>query len=123
MLCSCGVFLLLRSRSANRPVIIWDVDGQRGTLKAELDAPPVRGFVRNYFAAKKFIPTGRRHRFFLTPPAAGIPNLSGGCDAQGVDHCAHTDAVARRLCRPRANCAATNSVTTNAITRRACAGS
>jgi hypothetical protein len=34
-------------------------------LKAELDAPPVRGFVRNYFARKKFIPTGRRHRFFL----------------------------------------------------------
>jgi hypothetical protein len=25
----------------------------------------VRGFVRNYFARKKFIPTGRRHRFFL----------------------------------------------------------
>jgi hypothetical protein len=44
-------------------------------LKAELDAPPVRGFVRNYFARKKFIPTGRRHRFFLCHLPAGIPDL------------------------------------------------
>src|SRR5262245_64858611 len=58
-------FLLLRSRSANRPVIIWDVDGQRGTLKAELDAPSVRGFVRNYFARKKLFLNGCRHRFLL----------------------------------------------------------
>ena len=35
-------------------------------MKAELDAPPVRGFVRNYFARKKFI-----------PPASGFSYATG----------------------------------------------
>src|SRR5262249_24340705 len=102
---------------------IWGVDGQGGTLKAELDAPPVRGFVRNYFARKKFIPTERRHRFFLCHLPAGIPELSGECDAQVVDHhCAHTDAVVHRPRGQWANCPPTTPVTPETNSVRRCVG-
>src|SRR5262245_15708850 len=87
--------------------------------KAELDATTRATACPELFRSEKVHSHWMPVLLLLTPPAAGNAELSGECDAQRVDpQCSHTDAVVHRPCRPGANCAATN-----AVTRRACAGS
>src|SRR5215469_2315841 len=129
MLYSCRV-LSLRSTA----VIIWEVHGDMGTLKAVgvCTAPAA--------VSCGTIPPGKSSLLLgagsscATPPAADNRRPSGGCDAPSYEapsvdgQCSRIDAAVHRPGGACAKCAATRSVTTNcaatrSLTGRACAGS
>src|SRR6516225_9440208 len=80
--------LLMQSSSLrSTAVIIWEVHGDMGTLKAVGDAPHRQRFSAELFRQEKVhsywapVPAAVRRR----PPAAGNRRPSGGCDAPSYD--------------------------------------